>query len=63
MRYNNDMSKMRALSIIEEEGGKRVNMAHLVRSIVPARDQGDPIERISAIWTISKFLVNFFKNT
>jgi len=28
-RYNNDWGKMRALSIIEEEGGKRVNMAHL----------------------------------
>jgi hypothetical protein len=31
-RYNNDWGKMRALSIIEEEGGKRVNMAHLVSS-------------------------------
>ena len=30
-RYNGDMTKMRALSIIEEEGGKRVNMAHLVK--------------------------------
>jgi starch phosphorylase len=28
-RYNNDFAKMRALSIIEEDGGKRVNMAHL----------------------------------
>ena len=30
-RYDNDMVKMRQLSIIEEEGGKRVNMAHLVK--------------------------------
>lgn len=28
-KYNNDWDKMRVLSIIEEEGGKRVNMAHL----------------------------------
>ncbi len=31
-RYDNDFAKMRSLSIIEEEGGKRVNMAHLVSS-------------------------------
>ena len=28
-KNNNDWDKMRVLSIIEEEGGKRVNMAHL----------------------------------
>lgn len=28
-KYNNDMEKMRTLSIIEEDGGKRINMAHL----------------------------------
>jgi len=28
-KYNHDMEKMKCLSIIEEEGGKRVNMAHL----------------------------------
>lgn len=28
-KYDHDWDKMRALSIIEEEGGKRVNMAHL----------------------------------
>ena len=28
-KYNNDWDKMAVLSIIEEEGGKRVNMAHL----------------------------------
>ena len=28
-KYDHDMEKMRLLSIIEEEGGKRVNMAHL----------------------------------
>jgi glucan phosphorylase len=28
-RYNNDMEKMKVLSIVEEEGGKRINMARL----------------------------------
>lgn len=28
-KYNHDFEKMRALSIVEEEGGKRINMAHL----------------------------------
>ena len=28
-RYNNDMDKMRVLSIVEEDGEKRINMAHL----------------------------------
>ena len=28
-KYNNDWDKMRILSIVEEEGGKRINMAHL----------------------------------
>ncbi|XP_059096647.1 glycogen phosphorylase-like isoform X2 [Tigriopus californicus] len=28
-RYNHDQEKMRSLSIVEEEGGKRINMAHL----------------------------------
>ena len=28
-RYNNNGEKMRVLSIVEEEGGKRINMAHL----------------------------------
>ncbi len=28
-KYNNDFEKMKVLSIIEEEGGKRVNMANL----------------------------------
>ena len=28
-KYNNDWDKMRVLSIVEEEGGKRINMAHL----------------------------------
>ena len=28
-KYDHDMDKMKVLSIIEEEGGKRVNMAHL----------------------------------
>lgn len=27
--YPNDMDKLRKMSLIEEEGGKRVNMAHL----------------------------------
>jgi hypothetical protein len=29
-RYNHNHAKMRALSIVEEDGGKRINMAHLV---------------------------------
>ena len=28
-KYNNDWEKMRVLSIVEEEGEKRINMAHL----------------------------------
>ena len=28
-KYNGDWEKMRVLSIVEEEGGKRINMAHL----------------------------------
>ena len=28
-KYNGDWDKMRVLSIVEEEGGKRINMAHL----------------------------------
>ena len=28
-KYNNNFEKMRVLSIVEEEGGKRINMAHL----------------------------------
>ena len=28
-KYNGDCDKMRVLSIVEEEGGKRINMAHL----------------------------------
>lgn len=27
--YPNDMDKLRKMSLIEEDGGKRVNMAHL----------------------------------
>ena len=29
-RYDHDWDKMKVLSIVEEEGGKRINMAHLV---------------------------------
>ena len=32
-KYDNDTVKMRQLSIIEEEGGKRINMAHLVNPL------------------------------
>ena len=28
-KYDNDWNKMRLLSIVEEEGEKRINMAHL----------------------------------
>ena len=28
-KYNNDWEKKRLLSIVEEEGEKRINMAHL----------------------------------
>ena len=31
MRYNHDQAKMKVMSIVEENGEKRINMANLVK--------------------------------
>ena len=47
-RYNNDFAKMRALSIVEEDGGKRINMAHLVSQLKTKTKH--PISCISSLY-------------
>jgi hypothetical protein len=37
-KYDHDFAKMRALSIVEEDGGKRINMANLVST----HERGSP---------------------
>uniref|UniRef100_A0A0K2T8R5 Alpha-1,4 glucan phosphorylase n=1 Tax=Lepeophtheirus salmonis TaxID=72036 RepID=A0A0K2T8R5_LEPSM len=56
--FNNDMGMMKALSIIEEEGGKRVNMAHLA---IVGSHAVNGVARLHSELIKSSLFKNFYK--